>query len=168
MILIWKQLFECGWRSCLVCSFSTILSMGMLTVKRRKPRSDSLYQYFGCDHYGEKEHSDMEPHKMVKSHTCQKLTDMPYSMPTPTTGYRRLILYCGLSELGGCGGLRPVGGQTLHVSATCTCIFRCGQGLWPTQSRALKEQGSWVVNRGADALEKMGLNTFIGYLHRAL
>ena len=109
-----------------------------------------------------------EPHKMVKSHTCQKLTDMPYSMPTPTTGYRRLILYCGLSELGGCGGLRPVGGQTLHVSATCTCIFRCGQGLWPTQSRALKEQGSWVVNRGADALEKMGLNTFIGYLHRAL
>ena len=32
----------------------------------------------------------------------------------------------------------------------------------------LKEQGSWVVNRGSDALEKMGLNTFIGYLHRAL
>lgn len=32
----------------------------------------------------------------------------------------------------------------------------------------LKEQGSWVVNRGSDALEKLGLNTFMGYLHRAL
>ena len=32
----------------------------------------------------------------------------------------------------------------------------------------LKKAGSWVVNRGDDALEKLGLNTFIGYLHRAL
>lgn len=32
----------------------------------------------------------------------------------------------------------------------------------------LKEEGSWVANRGADALEKMGLDTFIGYLLRAL
>jgi len=32
----------------------------------------------------------------------------------------------------------------------------------------LKEQGSWVVNRGSDALEKLGLNTFMGYLHRIL
>ena len=58
VILIWKQLFECGWRSCLVCSFSTILSMGMLTVKRRKPHPIH-YISFGCDHYGEKEQSDM-------------------------------------------------------------------------------------------------------------
>lgn len=32
----------------------------------------------------------------------------------------------------------------------------------------LKKKGSWVVNREADALEKLGLNTFMGYLHRAL
>lgn len=32
----------------------------------------------------------------------------------------------------------------------------------------LKQKGSWVVNREEDALEKMGLNTFMGYLHRAL
>ena len=58
-----------------------------------------------------------EPHKMVKSHTCQKLTDMPYSMPTPTTGYRHLILYCGLSwVLGGCGGLRPVADGRLRIA----------------------------------------------------
>ena len=33
---------------------------------------------------------------------------------------------------------------------------------------SLKSEGSWVVNRERDALEKMGLKTFIGYLHRAL
>jgi len=32
----------------------------------------------------------------------------------------------------------------------------------------LKKKGSWVVNRESDALEKLGLNTFMGYLHRAL
>jgi hypothetical protein len=32
----------------------------------------------------------------------------------------------------------------------------------------LKKEGSWVVNREEDALEKLGLNTFMGYLHRAL
>ena len=32
----------------------------------------------------------------------------------------------------------------------------------------LKSQGSWVVSRGQDALEKLGLDTFLGYLHRAL
>lgn len=32
----------------------------------------------------------------------------------------------------------------------------------------LKKDGSWVVNRGSDALSKLGLDTFIGYLHRAL
>ena len=170
MILIWKQLFECGWRSCLVCSFSTILSMCMLTVKRRKPHSDSLYQFWMRSLWRERAKRH-EPHKMVKSHTCQKLTDMPYSMPTPTTGYRHLILYCVL-------WLERVGwlwGTSTRWRTDSTCIGHmylylplCGQGLWPTQSRALKEQGSWVVNRGADALEKMGLNTFIGYLHRAL
>ena len=32
----------------------------------------------------------------------------------------------------------------------------------------LKKQGSWVVSRGQDALEKIGLDTFLGYLHRSL
>ena len=32
----------------------------------------------------------------------------------------------------------------------------------------LKKQGSWVTNRSQDALEKLGLDTFMGYLHRAL
>lgn len=32
----------------------------------------------------------------------------------------------------------------------------------------LKAEGSWVVQRGQDALEKLGLDTFLGYLHRAL
>lgn len=32
----------------------------------------------------------------------------------------------------------------------------------------LREQNSWVTNRKADALEKLGLNTFMGYLHRSL
>ena len=32
----------------------------------------------------------------------------------------------------------------------------------------LKSQGSWVTNREADPLEKLKINTFMGYLHRAL
>ena len=32
----------------------------------------------------------------------------------------------------------------------------------------LRETSSWVVARGQDSLEKLGLNTFMGYLHRAL
>lgn len=32
----------------------------------------------------------------------------------------------------------------------------------------LKNQGSWVVSRGQDALERLGLDTFLGYLHRSL
>jgi hypothetical protein len=32
----------------------------------------------------------------------------------------------------------------------------------------LTSQGSWVVSRGKDALEKLGLDTFLGYLHRSL
>jgi len=32
----------------------------------------------------------------------------------------------------------------------------------------LKAEESWVVNRKEDVLEKMGLDTFIGYLHRAM
>jgi hypothetical protein len=31
----------------------------------------------------------------------------------------------------------------------------------------LKKDGSWVTNREADVLEKLGINTFMGYLHRA-
>lgn len=33
---------------------------------------------------------------------------------------------------------------------------------------ALRAEGSWAVNRGSDALERLGLSTFLGYLHRAL
>ena len=33
---------------------------------------------------------------------------------------------------------------------------------------SLKKEKSWVTARGQDALEKMGLDTFLGYLHRAL
>ena len=32
----------------------------------------------------------------------------------------------------------------------------------------LKKEKSWVVNRKEDALEKLGLNTFMGYLHRSM
>ncbi|CAB9524079.1 PGR5-like protein 1A [Seminavis robusta] len=32
----------------------------------------------------------------------------------------------------------------------------------------LRKERSWVVSRGQDALEKLGLDTFLGYLHRAL
>jgi len=32
----------------------------------------------------------------------------------------------------------------------------------------LKGKGSWVTDRKQDALEKLGLNTFLGYLHRSL
>ena len=32
---------------------------------------------------------------------------------------------------------------------------------------SLKQENSWVVNREADVLEKLGVNTFMGYLHRA-
>ena len=111
-----------------------------------------------------------EPHKMVKSHTCQKLTDMPYSMPTPTTGYRHLILYCGLSwvAVGDFDPLADADGS--RTDSTCIGHMYLYLPLWPrpVANSKPKEQGSWVVNRGADALEKMGLNTFIGYLHRAL
>lgn len=34
--------------------------------------------------------------------------------------------------------------------------------------KELQKQGSWVTARQQDALEKLGLNTFMGYLHRAL
>ena len=32
----------------------------------------------------------------------------------------------------------------------------------------LKDAKSWVTARSPDALEKLGLDTFMGYLHRAL
>ena len=32
----------------------------------------------------------------------------------------------------------------------------------------LQSQSSWVVNREPDALEKLGLNTFMGYLHNSM
>lgn len=41
-------------------------------------------------------------------------------------------------------------------------------GEYQSLKRNLKQEGSWVVSREQDALEKLGLNTFMGYLHRAL
>jgi len=32
----------------------------------------------------------------------------------------------------------------------------------------LKAAGSWVVNRVQDPLEKLGMDTFLGYLHRQM
>lgn len=34
--------------------------------------------------------------------------------------------------------------------------------------RELQAEGSWVVNREGDPLQKLGLETFTGYLHRSL
>ena len=31
----------------------------------------------------------------------------------------------------------------------------------------LQEEESWVVSRAQDPLEKLGLNTFLGYIHRS-
>lgn len=39
---------------------------------------------------------------------------------------------------------------------------------YATLKSSLKQQDSWVTARGQDALEKLGLSTFLGYLHRAL
>ena len=39
---------------------------------------------------------------------------------------------------------------------------------YATLKADLKAEGSWVVSRGQDALEKLGLDTFLGYLHRAM
>lgn len=32
---------------------------------------------------------------------------------------------------------------------------------------SLSSKGSWVLGGGMDALEKMGLETFVGYLHNS-
>mmetsp|Transcript_5861 Transcript_5861/g.13368 ORF Transcript_5861/g.13368 Transcript_5861/m.13368 type:complete len:260 (-) Transcript_5861:216-995(-) len=39
---------------------------------------------------------------------------------------------------------------------------------YATLKKELKLAKSWVVDRRADALEKLGVDTFMGYLHRAL
>ena len=41
-------------------------------------------------------------------------------------------------------------------------------GEYKALKKSLKEEGSWVVGRKEDALEKNGLNTFMGYLHRTM
>ena len=112
-----------------------------------------------------------EPHKWSNhtharnSPTCHTVLR---SMPTPTTGYRHLILYCGLSWVA-VGDFDPLADGS-RTDSTCIGHMYLYLPLWPrpVANSKPKEQGSWVVNRGADALEKMGLNTFIGYLHRAL
>jgi hypothetical protein len=39
---------------------------------------------------------------------------------------------------------------------------------YATLKKELQKQDSWVTARGQDALERLGLDTFLGYLHRAL
>lgn len=106
---------------------------GYVDSQKAQAPSDSLYQYFGCDHYGEKEQSDMNRIKW-SNHTLGR------NSPTCHTVCPRrrraidiyLILYCGLSWWL-CVGDPLADGQTLHVSATCTCIFRAG--VMGSQSR---------------------------------
>jgi hypothetical protein len=61
--------------------------------------------------------------------------------------------------------------EALFVSAVAAS--RRGEPIIDDEEyKALKsdliKEDSWVVARGQDALEKLGLNTFMGYLHRAL
>jgi hypothetical protein len=51
--------------------------------------------------------------------------------------------------------------------------FRRGQSMlndkdYESLKSQLQAEGSWVVKRAQDPLEKMGLKTFLGYLHRSL
>ncbi len=39
---------------------------------------------------------------------------------------------------------------------------------YSTLKSDLQKQNSWVVNRAMDPLERLGMNTFMGYLHRQL
>lgn len=61
------------------------------------------------------------------------------------------------------------GKEALFVTAVAA--HRRGEALLNDQEyESLKQQlvneNSWVVKRGADALEKLGIDTFLGYLHR--
>lgn len=56
---------------------------------------------------------------------------------------------------------------------TAVASFRRGDKLleeseYNSLKQQLRDQNSWIVQRKADALEKLGLNTFLGYLHRSL
>ena len=61
--------------------------------------------------------------------------------------------------------------EALFVTAVASA--RRGEPLMSDQEyQAIKdrlvEQNSWVTNRAQDALEKLGIQTFMGYLHRSL
>jgi hypothetical protein len=43
-----------------------------------------------------------------------------------------------------------------------------GEAEYKELKSELKKQGSWVTNRERDALERLNLDTFLGYLHRSL
>ena len=63
------------------------------------------------------------------------------------------------------------GKEALFVTAVASA--RRGQpilddGEYGEVKAELTQKGSWVTNREADALEKLGINTFMGYLHRSL
>ena len=42
-----------------------------------------------------------------------------------------------------------------------------GDAEYMALKEKLRGEGSWVVNRAPDPLEKLGLNTFLGYIHRS-
>jgi len=56
---------------------------------------------------------------------------------------------------------------------TAVASFRRGQASIPDEEYQklkieLKDDKSWVTERAPDALEKLGMNTFMGYLHRQM
>jgi hypothetical protein len=63
------------------------------------------------------------------------------------------------------------GKEALFVTAVAA--HRRGEALlddkeYESLKQQLVNENSWVVKRGADALEKLGIDTFLGYLHRSL
>lgn len=63
------------------------------------------------------------------------------------------------------------GKEALFLSAVAA--FHRGKPLlseteYSTLKRSLQQENSWVTQRQPDALGKLGLDTFLSYLHRAL
>jgi hypothetical protein len=63
------------------------------------------------------------------------------------------------------------GNEALFVTAVAAYLRGkpiLGDEEYSKLKESLKSEQSWVVERKQDSLEKLGLNTFIGYLHRSL
>jgi hypothetical protein len=63
------------------------------------------------------------------------------------------------------------GNEALFVTAVAAYLRGkpiLGDDEYTKLKESLKSEQSWVVERKQDSLEKLGLNTFIGYLHRSL